>query len=236
MEITPEHPLWPQHLKTKQMYFRGQGPGKRPALTAIGTRQITAKMNEYADIALRSLTRSQPEVSIISGLALGCDAAFHHAALRHGLHTVAVLPGSIDQITPASHKDLAEKIVQAGGALMSTRPPGHHIQKKDFVERDFIQAEMGSALLLLGTGVTGGSWYATRHAAKKGKPIGVIKPASDEKEHPSWQGNAKLGKAITENNIESLSQWLHLPAVEARKLKIDLLAPQEVEAWASCLR
>src|SRR6056297_3933228 len=51
---------------------------------------------------------------IVSGLAYGIDATAHHAALNNNLPTVAVLGHGLDIIYPASHKALANKIVDEG--------------------------------------------------------------------------------------------------------------------------
>jgi len=58
-------------------------------------------------------------VTIVSGLALGCDAVAHRQALHAGGHTVAILPSPITDILPQANRDLAAQIVQNNGLLIS---------------------------------------------------------------------------------------------------------------------
>ncbi len=57
--------------------------------------------------------------TIVSGLALGCDSISHKTALKEGGKTVAILPSPLNNILPASNKDLADEIVEKGGLLVT---------------------------------------------------------------------------------------------------------------------
>lgn len=58
------------------------------------------------------------DVTIVSGLALGCDSIAHKQALKGG-KTVAIIPSTLNNILPARNKDLAYEIVEQGGLLVS---------------------------------------------------------------------------------------------------------------------
>lgn len=62
---------------------------------------------------------AQRGIVIVSGLALGIDGIAHQAALDAGGTTTAILPTSLEAIYPYSHRSLAERIVQAGGVLIT---------------------------------------------------------------------------------------------------------------------
>lgn len=104
------------------LFYRGElNVLRQPTLTVVGTRKPSA----YALSAMKYVFPEEllRHITIASGLAYGIDKAAHEAALRAGGQTVAVLAGGLDQVYPADHGRLAEKIIAAGGALVSEYPP-----------------------------------------------------------------------------------------------------------------
>ncbi|WP_406940314.1 DNA-processing protein DprA, partial [Bordetella pertussis] len=88
---------------------------------------------------------------IVSGLALGIDAAAHEGALlagEQGAGTVAVMGTGIDRIYPAAHRDLAHRIVQHG-ALVSELPLGTGAQRHHFPRRNRLVAGLARGVLVV---------------------------------------------------------------------------------------
>ena len=79
-----------------------------------------------AEVLPASIGQVPSGAPVISGLALGVDTEAHEGALDGGGVTVAVLGSGIDHVTPASNRGLAERILRAGGALLSEQPPRTH--------------------------------------------------------------------------------------------------------------
>jgi DNA processing protein len=90
-------------------------------------------------------------VTIVSGLALGCDSVAHEQALLSGGKTVAILPSPITDILPQGNKELAEEIVQKDGLLIS-----EYYEKANskmelsgrYQERDRLQALFSDCVVL----------------------------------------------------------------------------------------
>ncbi len=106
-------------------------------------------------------------VVIISGLAIGIDSIAHEAALDAGLITVA-FPGSgllPEVLYPASRRGLAERIVESGGALISSFKPDQTGAPWTFPVRNRWMAGMSHAVLIIegreGSGTMGTATYAT---------------------------------------------------------------------------
>src|SRR3989338_6399828 len=104
----------------EQLYVRGELPPEdSKCLCVVGAR----KYSEYGKQAIEKLIAGLRGYSIVivSGLALGIDSIAHRAALDAGLITIAVPGSGLDSkvLYPASHKQLAEKIVASGGCLLS---------------------------------------------------------------------------------------------------------------------
>lgn len=90
-------------------------------------------------------------ITVVSGLAYGCDSIAHRQTLEKGGHTIAILPSPLNDILPSGNKDLAYEIVDNGGLLVTEYLENH----KDFMElsgryqdRDRLQALYSDAVFL----------------------------------------------------------------------------------------
>src|SRR5258708_2948914 len=124
----------------KELFWLGAHPNsliKAPRVAIVGSR----RMSTYGRVVTQPLTTqlaTQGGMIIISGLALGVDAAAHRAALEVGGLTVAVLPTSLDNIYPASHQNLAKQIIDSGGCLISEYSTDTPVYKTNFTARNRI--------------------------------------------------------------------------------------------------
>lgn len=115
-------------------------------------------------------------VVVVSGLALGIDAAAHRGALAGGGVTVAVLAHGLHMVFPAVHSALAAEIVATGGALVTEYAPGTPPLPRQFVLRDRIQAMLSDRVLLVYSEVDGGAMHTAKFARKAGIPV-LVPPA-----------------------------------------------------------
>ncbi|MDB5265796.1 MAG: hypothetical protein JWM39_509 [Parcubacteria group bacterium] len=172
MEITTieSDSLPPQLLEIpqppKKLWLRGTLPSPETKLLAVvGSRALTRYGRESCEYLIAGL--SGYNISIVSGLALGADACAHRAALANGLHTVAI-PGSglgDHVLYPRSNRDLAQKILDAGGALLSEHPPDHAARQYDFPSRNRIMVGISQAVLMIEAGEKSGTLITARLAA-----------------------------------------------------------------------
>jgi DNA processing protein len=88
-------------------------------------------------------------VIVISGLALGIDAAAHRGALLGGGVTVAVMGTGVDIVYPAAHSLLAEDILSAGGALVSQFPDGTTPRRHNFPARNWTIAALSDVVVVV---------------------------------------------------------------------------------------
>jgi DNA processing protein len=86
---------------------------------------------------------------ILSGLALGIDAAAHEGALSVGARTIGVLGGGHDHFFPRRNRGLAERILAAGGAVLSPYPPDQPAWPAQFLERNGIVAALADAVVVI---------------------------------------------------------------------------------------
>lgn len=145
---------------------------EKSSLAIIGTRNPNEAGIKAADFFASEF--ASYGVNIISGLALGCDSIAHEAALSVNGSTTAILAGGLDSIYPKENRGLAERILCAGGLLISENPVFTQTNKYNLVARDRIQAALGDATLVIQTGVSGGTMHAAKATLSAGKPLFVV--------------------------------------------------------------
>lgn len=147
---------------------------RRPRIAVIGTRKPTKWGLKTAQACAAKIVESRGVV--VSGLALGIDAAAHAASVDHGGPTWAILAHGLHTVSPSSNRELAKQIVERGGALVSEYAPGEHAQRHYFVERDRIQAGLSDAVLVIESGIDGGAMHTVRFARDARVPVWVTFP------------------------------------------------------------
>ncbi len=118
-------------------------------VAVVGTRRASAYgLTHTREIAAEL---AQTGVCVVSGLALGIDAAAHTGALDGGVRTVAVLGSALDKPYPQENEPLMRRILESGGSVVSEYAPGTPPSRYSFLQRNRIIAGM-----CLGTLVTEG--------------------------------------------------------------------------------
>jgi DNA processing protein len=142
---------------------------QRPRLAIVGSRKISAYGKGITASLSSGLARAG--VVIVSGLALGVDGSAHRAALEAGGLTIAVLPGSLEDIYPASHRQLAEHIVRQGGALVTEYGAGTRTYPGNFIARNRLISGLSDAVLITEAAQKSGSLHTARFALEQGKDV-----------------------------------------------------------------
>ncbi len=110
------------------------------------------------------------QVTTISGLAYGVDVTAHRKSLQLNIPTIGVLAHGLQEIYPASHRQIAKQMVSAGGLL--TEYPSHIKPKREhFPMRNRIVAGLCDALVVVETGREGGSMITAQFANDYNKDV-----------------------------------------------------------------
>ncbi|WP_053058268.1 DNA-processing protein DprA [Pedobacter sp. BMA] len=151
--------------------------------------------------------------SIVSGLAIGCDSAGHLGALDVGGQTVCVLANGVDIIYPKENTALAERILEADGALLSEYEPGAKAFRQSFVQRDRLQSGLSDGLIVLETDIKGGTMHTVGFAKNINIPIACLSGHPENlRDHPKTKGTQYLvnNGAIPLSNQNQIYSYLKL--------------------------
>lgn len=155
------------------LYVRGDvSQLANPQLAMVGSRNPGVVGRETAHDFARALAAAG--MVITSGLALGIDTASHEGALAGGGQTVAVFGTGLDRVYPARNRDLAHRIVEQGGALVSEYPPGTEPLPANFPRRNRIISGLSLGTLVVEAALRSGSLITARYAAEQGREVFAI--------------------------------------------------------------
>lgn len=140
-------------------------------IAVVGTRNAT-------ELGLRFAKRSAAELAsagltVVSGLALGTDAAVHAGVLEAGGRTVAVLASGVDDITPRTNADLGRRLLGTG-ALVSEQPPGTRVGPWSFPDRNRIIAALAQHVVILEAGLGSGTTITAEAALELNRQLWVM--------------------------------------------------------------
>jgi len=154
------------------LYVKGDaGLLASPSLAIVGARSATPQGLANAAAFARSLSRAG--LAIVSGLALGIDAAAHEGALDGAGGTVAVIGTGADRIYPARNQALARRIAEAG-VIVSEFPLGTPPAAHNFPRRNRLIAGLAQGVLVVEAAVDSGSLITARLAAEQGREVFAI--------------------------------------------------------------
>jgi DNA processing protein len=171
--VDPLSPGWPArllHLDSPPHGFwqLGTTGAATPSVAIVGSRRATFAGVEIATSIAREL--GSAGIQVVSGMALGIDAAAHEGALNAGGTTLAVLGCGIDICYPRRHTALRARII-ASGCLISEEPAGTPPLKYNFPKRNRIIAALAHAVVVVEATERSGALSTARWAADLGREV-----------------------------------------------------------------
>lgn len=142
-----------------------------PSLAIVGSRNATKQGEANAEAFAEALAAAG--ITVVSGLALGIDAAAHRGALKFPASTIAIIGTGPDRIYPARNQDLARTIASRG-LIVSEFPVGTPPLANNFPRRNRIIAGLGLGCLVVEAAQRSGSLITARLAAEAGRDVFAI--------------------------------------------------------------
>lgn len=144
-------------------------------LAMVGARNPSAQGERDANAFAQAF--SSAGVTIVSGFALGIDAAAHRGALAatgpHAGSTIAVLGTGCDRVYPPRHRDLAHAVAEHG-LLLSEFPLGTAPARGNFPRRNRIISGLTRGVLVVEAAIHSGSLITARLAGEQGREVFAI--------------------------------------------------------------
>jgi DNA processing protein len=154
------------------LYVRGRVELLRgPALAFVGSRNATAQGE--ANAAAFATALSDAGLTIVSGLALGIDAAAHRGGLAGASSTIAILGTGVDVVYPRANAELAARIAREG-LLVSKFPLGTPAAQHHFPRRNRLISGLARGCLVVEAAIASGSLITARSAADQGRDVFAI--------------------------------------------------------------
>ena len=226
--VTARDPGYPELLKEIYdppigLYWKGDELLRGPHIAIVGTRRPTL----YGQAAARKLAGglARRGCCVVSGLARGIDTAAHEGALEADGQTAAVLGCGLDIIYPAENLDLYRRIA-VQGAVLSEFPFGRRADRQSFPMRNRIVAGMCSGLIVVESGVRGGSLITARFAGDQGRTVFAVPGRIDQAASQGCHQLIRDGAVLVQSVDDVLEELQYLPGLQSRQ-------PNEENATAS---
>lgn len=211
--ISQNEKLYPKHLLNCDdapilLFYKGNLSNDFNPISIVGTRKLTSYGKSFVQDLLTEL--SGTKVCTVSGLALGADTSVHEESLKNQIPTIAVLAQSLDKIYPASNKNLAKKILENNGALITEYASFEGMVKENFLQRNRIIAGFSPQLIVVETAYGGGSMTTVTAANQYNRDVFALPGKIIDVYSQGCNQLIAMNKAETIVNIKSLIENLNL--------------------------
>ncbi len=209
---------------------------ENPNITVIGLLTPSEEIQAREEKIVAEIVKK--DITIVSGLAFGCDSIAHRQALCGG-KTVAILPSPLSKILPATHKGLAFEIVEGGGLLITEYYEEHKSAMElssRYKERDRLQALFCDAIILIASyaqdsakrwkifdkKLDSGARLAMGFAKDYGIPRAIMYNENVDFDNPMFDLNRQLMNEqaditiLTQKSIECLTDKVKSKSYESR--------------------
>jgi DNA processing protein len=197
----------------------------RPALAIVGSRNATVQGARDAEQFAKAF--SEAGLTIVSGLALGIDAAAHRGGLAGKGATIAVLGTGVDVVYPRQNAALAARIAEAG-LLLSEFPLGTPGLPEHFPRRNRLISGLAQGCLVVEAALASGSLITARTALDQGREVFALPGSIHSPLAKGCHALIKQGAKLAESADDVLSELSGFRATASATTRAD--AAQDADA------
>lgn len=218
--INLEDKDYPEQLRNikrppKKLYILGNEKIlNKKGIAIVGSRCCTEYGEKAATFFSKELTKQG--LNIISGLAKGIDSFAHNGCISQNGKTIAVLGCGFNNLYPKENKELFNKIIDTGGAIISEYAPSMEPSSDKFRKRNRIVSGLSIATLIIEAAARSGTTITARYTKEQGKPVFCI-PSSIENNKGIGTNEMLKSGALLATNIDDILINCNLPKIDEIK-------------------
>lgn len=207
------------------LYYKGNiSANDEFAIAAVGTRKITDYGKQVTQEIVKELARNS--LTIVSGLALGVDGLAHQSTIEVKGRTIAVLGSGLDaqNIYPTHHRYLSQKIIEAGGAIITEYPVGTLPLKQNFPNRNRIISGLSLGTLVIEAAEDSGALITAKYALDQNREVFAVPGSIHSKTSAGPNNLIKMGaKPVTcaADILDTLNLTQAAEFIESKKIVPD---------------
>lgn len=145
---------------------------------------------------------AENDITVVNGLALGCDEYALRGALDSGGKCMVWMPCGLDNIQPKSNRKLADEIVKKGGCILSEYAVGTVLKKYNYVERDRLQSGISDGVIVIEAERESGTMHTAKYAIAQYRRLACyyykLLEYSSGNKYLEDSGNAKVIKQFSD--------------------------------------
>ncbi|MBI3983817.1 DNA-protecting protein DprA [Candidatus Microgenomates bacterium] len=197
------------------LFYQGRLPEDDICVAIVGTRKPSAYGRAVTERLAYDLAAAG--LTIISGLALGVDSLAHRAALEAGGRTIGILGCGLDQIYPATNRQLASRMVKHGGGLLSEYEPGTPPLRHHFPARNRLISGLSLAVVVTEAAAHSGALITANFALEQNRLVMAVPGNITSLTSGGTNNLLKAGAAaVTEASDVLMALDLEVPTLKAK--------------------
>ena len=203
---------YPKRLKNCEdasilLYYKGTASlNPSRVISIVGARNATNYCKRICEDFIQQL--NDFDVQIISGLAYGIDSLAHRESLKNNIPTIGILGHGLDRIYPATHRELASRMLENGG-LLTEFPSGTNPDRQNFPMRNRIIAGLSDVTIVVEAAIKGGALITAEIANTYNRYVCAFPGGIDQEYSAGCNYLIKTNRAPLIRNPEDLSYLMN---------------------------
>lgn len=194
------------------LYYKGnQDLNASRVVSIVGTRNATAYGKRICEEFIQSIAPLQ--VQVVSGLAYGIDIQAHRMCLKYQVPTLGILGHGLDRIYPATHREVAAKMMEHGG-LLTEFPAGTNPDRQNFPMRNRIIAGLADVTIVVEAALQGGALITAEIANTYNRDVCAFPGGIDQEYSAGCNYLIKTNRAHLIRHADDLSYLMNWQITE----------------------